>query len=480
MVHVYENNGYKIALDVHSGAIHLVDEMAYRLIPQVEELINQGKHEKEQITAFFANLPDENPLKTVNDDLMETLDEIIGLYEAGMLFTPDSYYRRSEEINTRETVVKALCLHMAHACNLACRYCFAAENLTPGRSDDVPDATLPSALMSLDTGKQALDFLVANAKNRRNLEVDFFGGEPLLNWQVIKELVAYGRRLEKKHDKNFRFTLTTNGILLTEDMFAFINREISNVVLSIDGRREVNDRMRPLRNGSGSYDLIIAKFSKLVESRNQKNYYLRGTFTRENLDFTEDFRHLAAMGFQQISLEPMVETKANKPFDHPASFAIRSADIPVVCAEYDRLATEIITREKAGQPINFFHFMIDLTGGPCVAKRLSGCGAGSEYLAVTPDGDLYPCHQFVGRPGFLLGNLTEGITNPKLSHDFKSATVYTKPKCQNCFAKFYCSGGCAASAHEQSEDINDCDDLACALQRKRIEAALMIKAARSH
>jgi uncharacterized protein len=492
MVHGYENNGYKIALDVHSGAVHLVDEMAYRLIPQVEELINSGKREKEQITAFFANLPADDPLKADDGAMRESLNEILDLYEAGQLFSPDSHAGRLEEVKNRETVVKALCLHMAHACNLACRYCFAAENLTRNRQADRQSAPLEPTLMPLDIGKQALDFLVAGSASRRNLEVDFFGGEPLLNWEVIKELVAYGRRLEKKHNKNFRFTLTTNGVLLTEEMFAFINKEISNVVLSIDGRREINDRMRPLHDGSGSYDVIIEKFIKLAASRNQKNYYLRGTFTRENLDFTEDFRHLADLGFKQISLEPMVETKparltkpVNEPPGEPAStppgpqdaFAIRPADIPAVCNEYDRLAAEIIAREKAGQPINFFHFMIDLTGGPCVAKRLSGCGAGSEYLAVTPGGDLYPCHQFVGQPGFLMGSLTEGITNPAVYNAFKSANVYTKPQCRTCFAKFCCSGGCAAAAYKQSENINGCDDLACALQRKRIEAALMIKAA---
>ncbi|MCL2718322.1 MAG: SPASM domain-containing protein [Lachnospiraceae bacterium] len=464
MVHLYENNGLKIALDVNSGAIHLVDEMAYKLIPKIEELIKNDELDENQITGPTA--------------------EILELYHQKMLFTPDTYEDYINEVKDRETVVKALCLHVAHDCNLACRYCFA-EKGEYGGNDNGPK------LMSLDVGKRALDFLVTNSGNRHNLEVDFFGGEPLLNWEMIKELVTYGRSLEKEHYKNFRFTLTTNGILLNEEMFSFINQEISNVVLSIDGRKEVNDRMRPLHDGRGSYDLIIEKFIKLAESRNQADYYVRGTFTRENLDFTEDVKHLANLGFKQISIEPMISCESNLPKSNsltelvnevpgegPAAnpdFALCPEDVPAICAEYDRLAKYLLTRKEKGQPINFFHFMIDLTGGPCAAKRLSGCGAGSEYLAVTPGGDLYPCHQFVGQPEFLMGNISDGITKTALYDNFKATNVYTKPKCRDCFAKFYCSGGCAANAYKLTGDLNDCDDLACDLQRKRVECAIMLK-----
>ena len=465
MIHIYENNGYKIVLDVNSGAIHLVDEVACDLIPQVEALINRGLSDKEQIAASFAN--------QLSFDQNESLSEILTLYEEKMLFTPDIH--EEHMLGSREPVIKALCLHVAHACNLACRYCFAEEGeYGVGRSNR---ANSNDILMSFDVGKRALDFLVANSGNRCNLEVDFFGGEPLLNWEMIKELVSYGRSLEKKHHKNFRFTLTTNGILLTEEMFAFINQEISNVVLSIDGRREINDRMRPLHDGSGSYDLIINPFIQLAESRKQINYYIRGTFTRENLDFTEDFNHLADLGFKQISIEPATSLteSVNRTPGNPSNFSIRKEDLHYIFSEYDRLAVEIINRREKGQPINFFHFMIDLTGGPCVAKRLSGCGAGTEYLAVTPWGDLYPCHQFVGQPKFLMGNLKDGITAIHVYDQFKSTTIYTKPKCYDCFAKFFCSGGCVANAHKLHGSLNDCDDLACELQRKRIECAIMIK-----
>ena len=465
MVHLYENNSQEIAninyiaVDLGSGAIHLVDEVAYKLIPLVEKLINEGVVNKEEIrTAILAG----------DVALEKALDEILELYEKKMLFTPDIYEDYVNELKNRETVVKALCLHVAHACNLACRYCFA---------DAVVKGNHPSALMSLETGKRALDFLVANSGNRVNLEVDFFGGEPLLNWEMIKELVAYGRSIERNtnyREKKFRFTLTTNGILLTEDMFDFINEEISNVVLSIDGRREINDRMRPLHDGSGSYDLIIDKFMKLARRRKHKNYYLRGTFTRENLDFAEDVKHLADLGFTQISIEPMVrcEPMVGAGLD---TLSIRPEDIPAICEEYDRLTHEMINRNEKGQAINFFHFMIDLSGGPCVAKRLTGCGAGSEYLAVTPLGDLYPCHQFVDKPEFLMGNIKTGITNKTVYDNFKAINVYTKPKCRDCFAKFYCSGGCAANAYNVTGDLNDCDDLACDLQRKRTECAITVK-----
>lgn len=324
--------------------------------------------------------------------------------------------------------------------------------------------------MSFEVGKAALDFLIANSGNRRNLEVDFFGGEPLLNFEVVKQLVAYGREQEKLHDKNFRFTLTTNGVLLNDEVMEFVNRELANVVLSIDGRKEVNDRMRPFRKGAGSYDLIVPKFQKLAESRNQDRYYVRGTFTHNNLDFSKDVLHLADLGFQQISVEPVVAQPEEE-------YALREEDLPQLFEEYDSLAVEMIKRHKEGKAFNFFHFMIDLEGGPCVAKRLSGCGSGTEYLAVTPWGDFYPCHQFVGNEAFLMGNVMEGIQNTQIRDEFKSCNVYAKEKCRNCFAKFYCSGGCAANSYNFHGSIKDAYDIGCELQKKRIECAIMIKAA---
>lgn len=324
--------------------------------------------------------------------------------------------------------------------------------------------------MSLEVGKKALDFLVKNSGNRVNLEVDFFGGEPTLNWQVVKDLVAYGRSLEEPFHKKFRFTLTTNGVLLNDEILEFANREMSNIVLSIDGRKEINDLMRPHRGGQGSYDIIVPKFLKVAESRNQTNYYVRGTFTRNNLDFSKDVLHLADLGFEQISVEPVVA-------DPSEDYALREEDLPSLLAEYDRLAAALLKRKKEGKGVNFFHFMIDLTGGPCVAKRLSGCGSGTEYLAVTPWGDLYPCHQFVGNEKFLMGNVEEGILRNDIRDEFKCCNVYAKEKCRKCFARFYCSGGCAANAYNFHGDINEAYDVGCELERKRVECAIMLKAA---
>ena len=357
-------------------------------------------------------------------------------------------------------MVKALCLHIAHDCNLACKYCFAEEGEYHGRR----------ALMSYEVGKKALDFLIANSGSRRNLEVDFFGGEPLMNWQVVKDLVKYGREQEKLHNKRFRFTLTTNGVLLNDEVMEFCNQEMGNVVLSLDGRKEVHDRMRPFRNGKGSYDLVVPQFLKFADSRGQERYYVRGTFTRNNLDFSEDVLHFADLGFTQVSVEPVVAAPED-------DYSIREEDIPKICEEYDKLAREMIRREKEGKGFNFFHFMIDLTGGPCVYKRMSGCGSGTEYLAVTPWGDLYPCHQFVGKEEFLMGNVDDGIVREDIVDQFKCCNVYAKEKCQNCFAKFYCSGGCAANSYNFHGTINDAYDIGCELQRKRVECAIMIKAA---
>ncbi len=456
MVHQYKNNGYNIVLDVNSGSIHVVDDVVYDIIPLVEEGLLLGKPGQEIEGSVRSRLAG----KYQEEDILDAFGQVMGLKEAGTLYAPDIYKEYVADFKKRETVVKALCLHIAHDCNLACRYCFAEEGEYHGRR----------ALMSLEVGKKALDFLVANSGTRVNLEVDFFGGEPLMNWQGVKELVAYGRSLEEPYRKKFRFTLTTNGILLNDEIMEFVNKEMANVVLSIDGRKEINDLMRPHRGGQGSYEAIVPKFQKLAESRNQANYYVRGTFTRNNLDFSRDVMHLADLGFEQISVEPVVA----QPMD---DYALREEDLPALLAEYDRLAVELIRREKEGKGVNFFHFMIDLSGGPCVAKRLSGCGSGTEYLAVTPWGDLYPCHQFVGKEEFLMGNVDEGITRRDIQDEFRGCNVYAKEKCRDCFARFYCSGGCAANSYNFHGHINDAYDLGCQLQKKRVECAIMIKAA---
>ena len=447
MVHQYKNNGYNIVLDLNSGSVHVVDEIVYDMIPMYENM------SLEEISAKLAD-------KYSADDIKEAYEEITGLKEAGSLFTEDIYENYIDSFKNRQPVVKALCLHIAHDCNLACQYCFAEEGEYHGRR----------ALMSFEVGKKALDFLVANSGSRRNLEVDFFGGEPLMNWEVVKQLVEYGRSIEEANNKKFRFTLTTNGVLLNDDILDFVNKEMGNIVLSTDGRKEVHDRMRPFRNGKGSYDLIMPKFKKVADSRNQTNYYVRGTFTHYNLDFSNDVLSLADQGFKQISVEPVVASPED-------AYALRTEDLPQIFEEYDKLAVEMIKREKEGRGFNFFHFMIDLTGGPCVYKRLSGCGSGTEYLAVTPWGDLYPCHQFVGNEDFLLGNVDDGIVKKNICEEFKQCNVYSKPKCKDCFAKLFCSGGCAANSYNFHGNINDSYEVGCEMERKRVECAIMIKAA---
>ena len=460
VIHRYQNNGYHIVLDVNSGAVHVVDEEAYDVIGVLDEI--EGPHDLKSITSpevkqhVLEKLEGQYP----KQDIEEILEAVAELIKEGRLFTEDIYEDFMDVVKQRKTVVKALCLHIAHDCNLACRYCFAEEGEYHGRR----------ALMSYEVGKKALDFLIANSGSRRNLEVDFFGGEPLMNWQVVKDLVAYGREQEKLHDKHFRFTVTTNGVLLNDEVQDFVNKEMDNVVLSLDGRKEINDKMRPFRNGTGSYDLIVPKFQKLADSRNQERYYIRGTFTRNNLDFSNDILHYADLGFKQMSIEPVVG-------DETDPYAIREEDLPQIFEEYDKLAKVMIEREKEGKGFNFFHFMIDLKGGPCIYKRLSGCGSGTEYLSVTPWGDLYPCHQFVGQDEFLMGNVDEGITKPEIADEFRSCSVYSKDKCRNCFAKFYCSGGCMANAYNFHGTIHDAYDIGCEMQRKRVECAIMMKAA---
>ena len=391
---------------------------------------------------------------------MESINEVTELKEDGQLFTEDIYEKYMTDFKNRKTVVKAMCLHIAHDCNLACKYCFAEEGEYHGRR----------ALMSLEVGKKALDFLIENSGSRVNLEVDFFGGEPLMNWDVVKELVKYGRSREQECNKKFRFTLTTNGVLLNDEIMEFANKEMANVVMSLDGRPEVNDANRPFRNGKGSYELIVPKFQKLAEQRKDMSYYVRGTFTRDHLDFSEDVKHYADLGFKHMSIEPVVAAPEE-------SYALREEDVPKILEEYDKLAVEYIKRNKEGKGFNFFHFNIDLEQGPCVAKRLSGCGSGTEYLAVTPWGDFYPCHQFVGNEKFLMGNVYDGITRTDIQDEFKMCNVYAKPKCRECFARYYCSGGCAANAYNFHGDIKDAYDIGCEMQRKRVECAIMIKAA---
>ena len=455
MIHQYKSNGYNIVMDVNSGSVHVVDDIVYTMIPLIEPLIEEGVKDPDTIKAAVLNLAG---ISGPEQEITEAVDEVLELEKNGQLFAPDIYENYVFDFKKRQTVVKALCLHIAHDCNLACRYCFAGEGEYHGRR----------ALMSFDVGKKALDFLVEHSGNRVNLEVDFFGGEPLMNWQVVKDLVAYGRSLEKPRGKKFRFTLTTNGVLLDDEVLEFANREMDNIVLSIDGRKEVHDRMRPFRGGQGSYDSVVPKFIKTAESRGKKKYYVRGTYTHDNLDFSEDVLHLADLGFQQISVEPVV-AEASDPY------AITEADLPALKEEYDKLAMEMTRRRREGRGFNFFHFMIDLEGGPCVAKRLSGCGSGTEYLAVTPWGDLYPCHQFVGNEKFLMGNVEEGIVREDLREQFKCCNVYAKDKCRKCFAKFYCSGGCAANSYHFHGNINDTYDVGCELQRKRVECAVMLK-----
>lgn len=447
-------------MDVNSGSVHVVDPVMYDAVEIAAELMPELKEPQ----ALPNNVEDEIVSRLASqygeEEIREAIEDIQALIDKEELFTKDVYQDYVVDFKKRKTVVKALCLHIAHDCNLACKYCFAEEGEYHGRR----------ALMSFEVGKKALDFLISNSGNRRNLEVDFFGGEPLMNFEVVKQLVEYGRSKEKEYNKNFRFTMTTNGVLLNDEIMDFCNREMSNVVLSLDGRKEINDHMRPFRNGKGSYELIVPKFQKFSKLRGEKDYYIRGTFTRHNLDFSKDVLEFADLGFSSMSIEPVVA----KPEEE---YAIREEDLPVILEEYDRLAKEYVKRKKEGKGFNFFHFNIDLNQGPCVAKRLSGCGSGTEYLAVTPWGDLYPCHQFVGEEEFLLGNVDTGVTNTQIRDEFKLCNVYAKDKCRECFARFYCSGGCAANSYNFHGKLNDAYDIGCTMQKKRIECAIMIQAA---
>lgn len=455
MIHQYKMGGYNIVLDPNSGSVHSVDEVAYDIIGMYES------HTPEEITKEIVDRYGEKEGVTP-EDVAEVLNDIENLKKEGKLFSEDTYQNLAIDFKNRPTVIKAICLHIAHDCNLACKYCFAGEGEYCG----------DRSLMSFEVGKQAFDFLIANSGTRKNLEVDFFGGEPLMNFEVVKQLVAYAREQEKIHNKNFRFTLTTNGVLLDEEVMDFANKEMYNVVLSLDGRKETNDRMRVSRNGKGSYDLIVPKFKEMVKRRGDKEYYIRGTYTHYNTDFTKDILHMADLGFTKLAMEPVVASP-------DAPYALKEEDLPILFDQYEKLATEMIRREKNGKGFTFFHYMIDLEGGPCIAKRIAGCGVGTEYVAVTPWGDLYPCHQFVGDENYLLGNVFDGITNEEVRSRFKMCNIYTRPQCNDCFARLYCSGGCSANAYHATGSIEGIYELGCKLHRKRVECAIMMKVALS-
>ena len=454
MVHQYKLNGYNIVLDTCSGGIHVVDDVAYDMIE-----LYPKKSSEEIITDMMEKYGDREDVN--EEELKLCMQDIKDLVAAKKLYTEDTFEPMAGTFKERSgNVVKALCLHVAHTCNLNCSYCFASQGKYHGER----------ALMSFEVGKRALDFLVENSGSRRNLEIDFFGGEPLMNWDVVKELVKYARSIEKEHNKNFRFTLTTNGMLIDDDVIEFANKEMSNVVLSLDGRKEIHDATRVDYAGNGSYDKIVPKFKKLVASRGAQGYYMRGTFTHANPDFTKDVFHMADLGFTELSMEPVVAAA-----DDPA--ALTPEDIKIVKAQYEILAKEMIKREKEGCGFTFYHYMLDLTEGPCIYKRIAGCGSGTEYMAVTPWGDLYPCHQFVGDEAYKLGDIWNGVTNENLREEFRSCNAYARPECADCWAKLYCSGGCAANAYHASGSIRGIYEPGCELFRKRIECAIMMKVA---
>ncbi len=449
MIHKYKLNGYNIVLDVNSGAVHIVDDLTYEILDYLDENMTKSLPDI---------LADKLSDKYNIDDIKAIYEELYNLFEMGQLFSSDDYEQFSDMMV--KAPVKAMCLNIAHDCNLRCEYCFASKGGYGGHR----------MLMPFEVGKKAIDFLIEHSGTRHNLELDFFGGEPLMNFDVVKQVVEYARSIEKQHNKNFRFTITTNGLLLTDDKIEFINKEMSNVVLSLDGRKNINDKLRLTLNNKGSYDAIIPKYQKLVASRGDKDYYVRGTFTKHNLDFTKDVLHMRELGFTQLSIEPVVS-------DPMLDFSIKQEDLPRVFEEYERLANTIIECKKNKNNFNFFHFMIDLEQGPCAIKRLRGCGCGNEYIAVTPEGDIYPCHQFVGNENYKMGNLNDGTFNTDMKEMFAKSNVYTKSDCRNCWAKFYCSGGCNANNFQYEGDILKSHKTSCELEKKRLECAIMIKAA---
>lgn len=451
MIHQYKLNGNNIVLDVYSGAVHVVDDLVYDIIGLYEQ-----KSKEEIVKLMLEKYKDD---ETVNEEEINNIfEDIEELKKNKQLFTKDTFENKAFDFKNRNTVIKALCLHVAHTCNLNCEYCFASQGKYHGER----------ALMSFEVGKRAIDFLIENSGTRRNLEVDFFGGEPLLNFDVVKKIVAYARSIEKEHNKNFRFTLTTNGMSINDDVIDFCNKEMDNVVLSLDGRKEVHDHLRKTISGAGSYDIIVPKFQEFVKKRGDKSYYIRGTFTHNNVDFTNDIFHMADLGFTELSMEPVV-CSPNDPY------ALTEEDLPKLYEQYEILAKEMLKREKEGRPITFYHYMLDLKNGPCIYKRISGCGSGCEYMAVTPWGELFPCHQFVGDSKYSLGNIFDGVKNKELVNKFKNCNAYARKECQNCWAKLYCSGGCAANAYHASGNITGIYEYGCKLFKKRIECAIMMQ-----
>ena len=456
MIHQYKLNGYNIVLDTCSGGVHVVDDIAYDVIALYEEKSRDGI-----VSALAEKYAGAEGVTA--EEIAACYDQVTDLKEKGQLFTPDTFAPMAGELKKKtDGVVKALCLHVAHTCNLNCSYCFASQGKYHGER----------ALMSFEVGRQALDFLVAHSGTRRNLEVDFFGGEPLMNFDVVKRLVAYARSIEKEKGKNFRFTLTTNGMLIDDDVIDFANRECSNVVLSLDGRKEIHDRFRVDYAGNGSWERIVPKFQKLVKARGGKNYYMRGTFTHANPDFLRDIENMLDLGFTELSMEPVVCAP-----DDPS--ALTKDDLPIVMEQYEKLAELMIKRRKEGRPFTFYHYMIDLSGGPCIYKRISGCGSGTEYMAVTPWGDLYPCHQFVGEEAFRLGDVWQGVTNPDVRNEFAACNVYAREACRDCWARLYCSGGCAANAYHATGSVRGVYEYGCKLFKKRMECAIMVEAAKA-
>lgn len=448
MVHTFTECGYNIAVDCASGSVHVVDDVALELIDNYEKAGDDG-YLKEVAAKHSVSL----------EEIKECVDDLKELERQGKLFSEDKFRPDVDKLAKRSIVVKALCLHVAHTCNLDCEYCFASQGKYHGER----------ALMSFEVGKRALDFLVENSGDRHNLEVDFFGGEPLMNWQVVKDLVAYARSIEKQHDKCFRFTLTTNGMLVDDDVIEFSNREMDNVVMSLDGRKEINDHFRKTAGGVGSFDIIVPKFVKFAKARGEKDYYIRGTFTHNNPDFMKDIEVMLDLGFDRLSMEPVV-----CPPDSP--YALTEEDKKIVCRQYELLAEKMIERRRAGTPFVFYHYMLDLEHGPCIYKRLSGCGSGTEYMAVTPTGELYPCHQFVGDKDYLMGDVFNGVTNTAVRDKFKRCNVYSKPECADCWARLYCSGGCAANSYHATGDINGIYSYGCDLFKKRMQCAIAVNA----
>ena len=455
MVHQYKLGGYNIVLDTCSGSVHSVDDVAYDMIAMY------GKEDGDRIIAAmkekYADRSD-----VTDSDLKDCLSDIEALVNAGKLFSEDAYEQLAYDYKNNSNVIKALCLHIAHTCNLNCSYCFASQGKYHG----------DRALMTFEVGKQAFDFLIANSGTRKNLEVDFFGGEPLMNFEVVKQLVAYARSIEKEKGKNFRFTLTTNGVLLDDDVTDFLNKEMNNVVLSLDGRKEVHDRFRKDYAGNGSYDRIVPNFQRFVEKRGGKGYYVRGTYTHENTDFTNDILHMADLGFRELSMEPVVCPPGDP-------YALTEDDLPVLMEQYEKLSLEMLRREKKGEGFTFYHYMLDLKNGPCIYKRITGCGSGTEYMAVTPWGELFPCHQFVGDPKYSLGNIWDGVTNKAVQDEFRHCNAYARKECKDCWARLYCSGGCAANAYHATGSISGIYEYGCELFKKRIECAVMMQVARA-